>query len=245
MALDLNDKTANGNNLTNSGAAEYTSDFPFAGKSEAIALVRSESDYLRAADSATLSLTGDLSLEAWVKFDTTPSSGQLYDVLAKWNGSSLLGKSFYFLVYNNSGTIQLWFIKSPEGLTEHDVHVDWTPSTNTWYQLAITKSSSTVKFYVDAVQQGTDQTLTNATIADTATVFQIGANEYPDGTANPFDGKMTEIRVWSSVRTQSEINSKKNTELTGSETGLNAYWPFETPVPTTTNHNKLPLMGVG
>jgi hypothetical protein len=41
------------------------------------------------------------------------------------------------------------------------------------------------------------------------------------------DGEIDEFRVWNVERTASEITSNMNTSLSGSETGLVAYYNFE------------------
>jgi len=50
-----------------------------------------------------------------------------------------------------------------------------------------------------------------------------------------FGGMIDEVRVWNFARTQSEIQSTMNTHLTGSETGLVGYWPFDEGAGTTTS----------
>lgn len=100
MAIDLNDKTANGNNLTNNSGAEITASLPFAASTIAVDLESSTPAYMTAADSASLSLTGDLSLETWVKFESTPASGDSMYILSKWDNISgnKRGYTFYLSI---------------------------------------------------------------------------------------------------------------------------------------------------
>ncbi len=58
-ALDLNDKSGNGNTLTNVGGDEITTNLPFVASTEAVGLVAANSDRLYASDSVSLSITGD------------------------------------------------------------------------------------------------------------------------------------------------------------------------------------------
>lgn len=42
-----------------------------------------------------------------------------------------------------------------------------------------------------------------------------------------FNGRIGELRVWSTARTQQQIKDNMNVELTGNEDGLLAYWKFD------------------
>jgi len=228
MALDLNDKTANGNTLTNSGAAEVTSSLAFTGSAIAADLEASESDYLYAADSASLSITGNLTIELLVKFESVPSGGNTAIFVAKAQDDGVNEISYFFMYTEGTG---LRFIISPDGSYNilNDVSTAWSPSTDTWYHIAVTfaTSTKTAKFYVDGSQTGTDKTTNDGTIFNNARRLSIGA-ERTDTTARGFlDGVVDEVRIWNTTRTQTEINDNKLKELTGSEAGLAAYWPFE------------------
>lgn len=69
-----------------------------------LALVASSSQYATAADSATLSITSDLTLESYVKFNSLPAVGSSMTLLGKWDESGtlrsykmdILGVSGYF-----------------------------------------------------------------------------------------------------------------------------------------------------
>src|SRR4051794_4351304 len=104
MALDLNDKTSNGNNLTNNGAAEYTADLPFVQSSKAAELTSSESDYLSAPDSASLSIIGDVALESWVKLKSLPVTSNLMTFISKHDEEGGVQRGYAFGLSNSGGT---------------------------------------------------------------------------------------------------------------------------------------------
>ena len=58
---------------------------------------------------------------------------------------------------------------------------------------------------------------------------------------NILDGNLDEVRIWNTVRTQAEIQANMNTELTGSEINLVAYYNFNagqgTSLPDLTTNN--------
>ena len=75
--------------------------------------------------------------------------------------------------------------------------VNWTPSLNTWYHVAVTFNAGSVAFYVNGVQQGTTQTAVVSSLNQSDTnKFFAGAYSTNGGTtANAafFDGKMDEV----------------------------------------------------
>lgn len=228
MALDLNDKTANGNNLTNAGAAEWITDFPFAASTEAIALVASESDSLSANDSASLSITGDITIELWVKPDSLPASNASYILVAKNEDTAGDGqKSYQFYFFNNAGTHTIRFLVSNDGSAQEILTLNHTPTTGTWahYAVVFTASTSTAEFFKDGTSLGTNAGTFTAIFNSTAKLV-IGARR-SGALADFYDGKMDEIRIWNTTRTSTQISDNRSIELVGNESGLAAYWPFE------------------
>ena len=107
--------------------------------------------------------------------------------------------------------------------------VAWTPTAGTWYHVAVTWTAATsvARFYIDGVQQGTNQTGTFTSTNNPIARFTIGANPIGAG-ANFLDGIVDDVRVWNVIRTVTQIADNRSIELVGNESGLAAYWPFET-----------------
>lgn len=231
MALDFNDKTVNGNNLTNNNATEWTTNFPFAQSTEAVALSGS-SQYLYAADSATLSITGDLTIEGWVRLDTV---NQSINFVAKRNAGTN-NRSYGIGFSDNTTGSQLSFYGSSNG-TLNDGNIITTGSgiedTN-WHHIAVTYDASehTIQFYVDGIAFEAAKDCTITSIYDGNASVDIGSQE--DGRVSTLDGKVDEIRIWNDVRSAAEILANKSKELAGTEANLVAYWPFESTLNTTT-----------
>lgn len=235
MAIDLNDKTANGNNLTNNGAAEVSSGLPFAQSQTAVDLESTETDYLEAADSASLSITGNMTLECWVNFESTPASGNFMWFLSKWAGTGNQ-RSFIWGLQNNGGTLRQFVGLSQDGTTGagqlDEIAFNWTPTTDSWYHLALTvtpgnAASTEVEFFIDGTSQGNGTVVTDGGITaifNSTAVFRISGDA---DSASLFDGKIDDVRVWNIVRSQAQIDANKGIELTGEEANLVAYWPFE------------------
>lgn len=232
MALYLNDKTANGNNLTNVGAVEVAG---LGGTTIAADLEASSGHYLYASDSASLSLSGNFTLELRVKAESFPSAGNTQWLLVKGSDDGVNNFSYWFGITDaGSGNMLLRLIISANGTYSagNDKQQAWTaPSTGTDYHLAVTwtASSGTVRYYVDGTQLGSDVTTSSTgALFDSTQRLTIGAERADTTPRNFFDGVIDEIRIWNVVRTQSQINDNKSVRLGGGNSGLVAYWEFET-----------------
>lgn len=98
------------------------------------------------------------------------------------------------------------------------------------FSVAWDASASTAYFYRNRTLFGTRVGALTA-IHDNASIFGIGT--YVDsGSANTgfLDGLIDEARVWNTLRSESEIANNNSVVLTGSETGLVAYYQFENDV---------------
>src|SRR3990167_4982049 len=225
MALDLNDKTANGNNLTNvNTVTEVTVGLPFAGSTSAADFERDSSQHFTADDSVSLSITSDLTIETWVKFESIGSEGYVGLVSKGTNTGDL--RSYLFSQQANAGDDKLSLFISSTGANNEILQVTWNPVAGTWYHVAVTwdASAATAKFYVDGVQQGADQTGALTAIFNSTVGVELGGDNF--GT-NYFDGQLDDVRIWNDIRTVTEIDDNKSVEQTGSEDNLVAYWPFE------------------
>ena len=171
MAIDLNDKTANGNTLTNNGAAEVSTSLPFAQSSTAVDLENADSDNLSAVDSVSLSVTGNLTLEGWFKFESLPSGGNRMYLLGK-NGAAA-DRGYRFALFDNAGTNEMEISISGDGTATTVKVVTWVASVDTWYHLAVvyTAAAGTADFYVNGVAQGAQQSGLPTSIFDSTSLF--------------------------------------------------------------------------
>ena len=229
MALNLLDITSNNNDLTNNGAAEVTSGLPFIQSTIAVDLEASEADFLTAPDSASLSLTGDFTLEVWVKFESDPGAGN-YEILAKQQTNSAGYRLFY---EGGSDSLVVVINQTADDTTRDVVKWGWVPTNGQWYHLAVTctianATATTFLLYIDTVSQGNGTAAVSgncSSINNSTGDFTIGA--FNEGASAFFDGMIDDVRVWNDVRTSTEIADNYNIELVGNEANLVAYWPFE------------------
>jgi hypothetical protein len=213
-------------------------------------LQKISNQYLIAPSSPSLNTTGDLTLEAWVKFASLPEDNKTYTILAKWGALTPPGSdsndSFALWFQKNSGIYQIQ-LGTDNGASHTGSFVDWSPSVNTWYHIAVVYSTAgTSTVYIDGSVQGTMNGLTTS-IQATNSPLLIG--QYAEAMANNFsdigffDGSIDEVRIYNLGRTQSEIQSDYLHEVTGKETGLVGYWQLDKSfMDLTKNHNNLTPM---
>ena len=105
-----------------------------------------------------------------------------------------------------------------------NVEVDWTPSANTWYHVAATRTSTETNFYVNGSQQGTTQTGGQGSINYASDAkFTIGVYKYANVNYEVFNGKIDQVRFFNKVLSSSEVTTlsgENNASATKSTTDI-------------------------
>lgn len=172
-ARTANTITANGN------AQVSTAQSQFGGAS---ALFDGNGDYLNIPTDTTFNFgTGDFTLEAWVR--RTSQSGDTFILSASGSGGLFWG-------FRN-GTEMGW----GQNAISWDYNVAAGLSINTWYHVALTRSGTSMRMFVNGTQIGTTQTNSISYNLSTTsfTIGSQGANYY-------YDGYIDEVRVSNSPR---------------------------------------------
>lgn len=148
-------------------------------------------DYLTVADNAALEVAGgNFTMEMWVYPNSLPATSGI-DILLMKGISSSSNLEFQFLFFNNAGTTRLRFNYSTDGINPQIL--DATSGNITvgqWYHIAITRSGSTITFWLNGVNVGSS-TVTATFFTGTGT-FSIAAN--PIG-GNSVDGYVSDVRL--------------------------------------------------
>jgi hypothetical protein len=110
------------------------------------------------------------------------------------------------------------------------INSDYIYPINEWHHFALVRNAGVWSLYVDGELRTLTSNCTPNSISDGG--FSIAASH--SNTQN-FQGKIDEVRVWNTARTQTEIQNNMYSALTGSETGLASYWNFEEATGLTTN----------
>lgn len=168
-----------------------------------------------------LDITGDLTLECWVKFETVDS---FVSFLAKLD---LGGTDDSYRMRKNSSTLELTI--STDGSNNLTSSVSWSPAVNTWIHVAITReqSSGETHFYENGVEMsGSPKTLSaGSAIFDSGADFTLAGGYGQD--LHFLDGIMAEARIWNVVRSADDILNHFRKKLAGTEVGLVGYWPLD------------------
>jgi hypothetical protein len=178
-----------------------------------------------------------LTLEAWVKPNLRPDAPQAGPPNALFYPDNVIsndlpgdnGRGFGVNVW--SGGSQLT-VEYEDGFR---IVPNFTFNANTWYHIAVvyipapnSSSQATVDSYVNGSL--VDSFQYNEGNDNAANFIRIGyhnddAGSY--GTTRFFDGLLDNVSVWNVDRTASDIAGDMNSDLTGSETGLAAFWSFD------------------
>jgi hypothetical protein len=158
-------------------------------------------------NSNVLAATNEVTYELWIK--PTYTSGIL---LAHENW--------------NTGYIHFQFHGNQIGFDVNggnDNVFNYTFNSNTWYHIAAVYSSTahTLKFYVNGVLE---QTVVNNSFPSIAGTIPITIGSWNND--RYYVGTMDEVRIWNVARTDAQIQGAMNSELSGSEAGLAAYFNF-------------------
>jgi len=127
-----------------------------------------------------------------------------------------------FDMYVSEGTGRVSFLVG-QGSVTGNVTTDKALTINTWSHLAFVYNPVTAKIliYINGTQEA---------IADATSPGNVSGSKFIIG--NRFDnvtglnGALDDVRIWNLPRTQAEILNNLNVELTGTETGLKAYYTF-------------------
>jgi hypothetical protein len=186
-------------------------------------------DYLQVDDSNALSFIGDgidtaFTLEAWVH----PDAMTRHQLISKWGE----GSAQEYRLHISSGVIRLDLRDRSANAVVSVFTGSQTALIGSWHHLAVTydgrggaTAANGINIYVDGVIVAVSRMNHTAYVAmeNTSAPLQIG-REGPSW--KQFDGGLDEVRLWNLARTPSEIESFKNTEISGVEPGLVAYWRF-------------------
>jgi len=201
--------------------------------SNSIDLEAGSSQYLSITDGSQtgLDLSSALTLEAWVKLESQPATNANFLFISKDGTASDVNRGYSFSYNNISDTYYLrLFVSEATDVSDYDTLQVVSPlSTDTWTHVAVSwlASTKTAKFYVNGSQVGSDAVGSNvSSLYNNATPFTIGAWTF-NNPYSYFDGLMDEARVWSDVRTESEIADNMEVDISSSEAGLVSYWKFE------------------
>ena len=146
------------------------------------------SGYLTMPDNAAYVLSGDFTVEAWI-YATSFGGTNGNIVLSQWPGGTATNQSFQFYV-NSTGKVALVY-----GIGATNAAVAGTSlscSLNTWTHVAVTRSGTTVRFFVNGALDTTTATLSGS-FNDSNGVMTVGRINATD--SGYFSGYISNCRL--------------------------------------------------
>jgi hypothetical protein len=205
------------NNLTTNGTVNQTG---IIGK--AVHYTRNSSQYSYKTDTASLSITGNISISAWIKLDSKPSdSSGKFVIAAKYDVDASPSFGYAFRI-EDANHLQLIYADSSGNSTNK--YTDYAFSNlGTWYHVITTAivSSKDIALYVNnEIEDGTYPGQNASSIGDNAVAFEVGATVNGAGQYGLFDGLIDEVAIWNRVLTSDEVAALYNN-------GAGFQYPFE------------------
>ncbi|OGC47516.1 hypothetical protein A2886_03265 [candidate division WWE3 bacterium RIFCSPHIGHO2_01_FULL_42_13] len=196
-----NDSSGNENTGTLTGNATWAQ-----GKYGSGLTFDGNGDYVNAGTGSSISITGAITVEAWVKVAVLPSDSNDYSIVAKDKNTG--GRAYTLdLASNGAGASKFRFYVNGGGnLSTNEVDGPTNVQTNTWYHVVGTYVPSTsMHIYINGVLADTNTVTSPLSSIPTATAnLTIGAREY-SGVEAYFNGVIDEPRIYNYSRSASQV----------------------------------------
>jgi hypothetical protein len=180
-------------------------------------------DWVSVANSGDIDFdTEDFTVSVWIKTLQAPSTSIWSIIVGKESGVGTSRTGFDIVLqtppYQGLVDFEIWSGGAVAGVGSH------TPlNDGQWHHIAGVKSSTQVELFVDGVSQGTAPYTLGS--VSTSEPLHFGSASHPKQWY--YQGLMDEVRIWSSARTQQQIQAEMSHELSGTEDTLVGYWKFE------------------
>ncbi len=151
-------------------------------------LFNGSTQYLTVPDNAAFVFTGDFTMEAWI-YPTSFGGTNGNAIAAHWPGAVATDCAWIFQI-TSTGKVSLAY-----GIGATNTTVTGTSlscSLNVWNHVAVTRSGSTVKFFVNGVADATTPTVSGS-LNDSTAVVSIGRINATD--LGYFSGYITNVRL--------------------------------------------------
>ena len=135
-------------------------------------------------------------VEAWTKWGGG-GSGAWRTVAGTWNDSTGGG---YWLGISTGG---YWYVSTQASSGSYSDIYGPTATTGTWVHLAATRDATALRLYVNGVEVA--NTPSPNYLPQTSFPLYIGANRYPGGPGDYFDGVIDDVAVYNRALTAAEV----------------------------------------
>ncbi len=190
----------------------------------------SSSQYLSITDGdqTGLDITGDISIEAWIKLEQLPSTaGAQFGVAGKYDDLDSSEQGYSLRIADGDDKLLMLFKDSSANLTRFSLDTAFdSDDVGEWLHIAVAVdvSAPSAVIYVNGQVSAHTATHTAATSIDDVTApFLIGN---VTGSSKYFDGKINELRVFNDIRTAQEILDNYKRQFDGAVAGCQGCWNF-------------------
>lgn len=214
-------------------------------------LESTSSQYASIADASQtgLDLTGDFTLECWIKLEELPSTLTTdMAIITKWD--TTLNQRNY-RIFGQASTNNLVCEVTTDGttatLSSHNGTTFFVAAdVATWVHIAVTFQSSTniCIFYKNGVSFLTSDLAGAPAPFNGTAPFALGTRFASGVAGNFYDGLIDDARVWATIRTAAQIAEALSHPLVGNDTNLKGYWKLDNNYnDSTSNANNLTATG--
>jgi hypothetical protein len=188
------DSSGNENNGTRSGSSWVAGKIK--GCLQFANTLASAPDFITVPDSASVSITGDITLAAWVYVDAFNMSQCIFS--KQKSGSWEAGPCFFF-IQASDGKLYLRLGDNTSGSQANSLSTGAVSAT-TWTHVAITVSGTSVAFYINGSAAGT--ATNTATRADNGTSLLIGRSQ---DSGQAMNGRIDDARIYNRALSATDI----------------------------------------
>ena len=188
-ATSTSDESDNSHTITFAGTAQLdTAQKKFG---TASLLLDGDSDYIQVADHNSFDFgAGDFTAECWIRFAALGNN----TIFSHWANGTASSMSYYLTHFNSSGLLRLGYYLG----SNLDASYSWSPSTGTWYHIALERSGTTIKVYIDGTSVISASASTTA-LRDSEDPFRVGVfNDASTGSPTLewyFNGHIDDLRI--------------------------------------------------
>ncbi len=196
LSGNATDLSGNGTTLTNTGTTTFTG-AKFGNGSEH----NGSSQYFDVVDNAYLSVTGSLTLSAWINPDDTTGS---QDIIGKWDGANES-----YLLAMEGANLRMYI----DAAANYEATTGTPLSANTLQHVVgvYDASSQTVKLFVNGELQASSTTGTiPSSIGNDAGELVVGAEDSSGTPANYYDGHIDDLRVYKHALSPKQVQALYN-----------------------------------
>jgi hypothetical protein len=183
-------------------------------------------DFVSLGTNSIMNLTSNLTIEAWVYVPVSPKFS-INTIYSKKNPGVWSGYMFGFNNYETTDLKVTFECGNTSAISSNK-----TLNSGSWNHAAIVISNNGTigTFYINGSHAGSF----NVLLTNASSFSEFIGSMHSSGMYS-LQGILDELRIWNTARTQQEILDNMDNPLTGSETGLVAYYDFDQGIPEGVN----------